>query len=102
MPPASHPPAARLSPRVARLRDFAGGNYIGLFMNSFIVYFLWRYTILVNMRIKVQHNPNWIDRFAVRWNNVHAMSGSVFLLIFLVGPVSKYDSPTPLPHGICG
>ena len=69
-------------------------------MNSFIVYFLWRYTILVNMRIKVQQNPNWIDRFAVRWNNVHAMSGSVFLLIFLVGPVSKYDSPTPLPHGM--
>jgi len=80
--------------------DFAGGNYIGLFMNSFIVYFLWRYTILVNMRIKMQPSPNYIDRVAVRWNNVHAMSGSVFLLIFLVGPVAKYDSPTPLPHGM--
>ena len=69
-------------------------------MNSFIVYFLWRYAILANMRIKVQPSPTRIDRIAVRWNYIHAMSGSVFLLIFLVGPVAKYDSPTPLPHGM--
>jgi len=79
--------------------DFAGGNYIGLSINSFIVYFLWRYTILVNMRLKLTPNPNRIDRGIALWNYAHAVSGTVFLLIFLVGPISKYDSPTLPPWG---
>ena len=69
-------------------------------MNSFIVYFLWRYTILVNMRLKLTPNPNWVERVAKLWNNVHAVSGTVFLLIFLVGPIKQYDSPTPPPFGM--
>ena len=99
--------AARLAPTgrsrshraCAPLRDFAGGNYIGLSINSFIVYFLWRYTILVNMRLKLTPNPNRIDRGIALWNYAHAVSGTVFLLIFLVGPISKYDSPTLPPWG---
>ena len=76
-------------------RDFAPANYIGLLMNSFIVYFLWRYAILVNMRLKLNRNANRIDRHAAFWNYVHAVSGSVFLLIFLAGPISSYAVPMP-------
>ena len=64
-------------------------------MNSFIVYFLWRYTILVNMRLKLRENPSIHDRRAARWSNVHALSGSVFLLIFLAGPINQYAVPMP-------
>lgn len=79
--------------------DFAPGNYIGLLMNSFIVYFLWRYTILVNMRLKLLQNTYLIDRIAAFWNYVHALSGSVFLLIFLAGPIKEYAVPMPgEPH----
>ena len=69
-------------------------------MNSFIVYFLWRYTILVNMRLKLLQNRCYrINRIAAFWNNVHALSGSVFLLIFLAGPIKEYAVPMPgEPH----
>ena len=68
-------------------------------MNSFIVYFLWRYTILVNMRLKLLQNTYLIDRIAALFNNVHALSGSVFLLIFLAGPIKEYAVPMPgEPH----
>ena len=76
-------------------RDFAPANYIGLLMNSFIVYFLWRYTILVNMRLKLHENPSNHDRRAALFSNVHALSGSVFLLIFLAGPINQYAVPMP-------
>jgi len=78
--------------------DFAYGNIIGLFMNSFIVYFLWRYTILVNMRLKMAQNPNWIDRGCLALNYLHALSGSVFLLIFVLGPIKEYE--VPMPEGV--
>ena len=58
-------------------------------MNSFVVYFLWRYAILVNMRLKLNRGCVWIDRLACIGNYVHAMSGSVFLLIFLAGPINS-------------
>ena len=64
-------------------------------MNSFIVYFLWRYTILVNMRLKLHENPSNHDRRAARWSYLHALSGSVFLLIFLAGPINQYAVPMP-------
>lgn len=64
-------------------------------MNSFIVYFLWRYAILVNMRLKLNRGCVWIDRLACIGNYVHAMSGSVFLLIFLAGPINSYAVPMP-------
>ena len=99
----THRPPASLSHRARALaashRDFAPGNYIGLLMNSFIVYFLWRYTILVNMRLKLLQNTYLIDRIAAFWNYVHALSGSVFLLIFLAGPIKEYAVPMPgEPH----
>ena len=64
-------------------------------MCSFIVYFLWRYAILVNMRLKLNRGCVWIDRLACIGNYVHAMSGSVFLLIFLAGPINLYAVPMP-------
>ena len=64
-------------------------------MCSFIVYFLWRYTILVNMRLKLNRNAYLIDRIACIANYVHAVSGSVFLLIFLAGPINMYAVPMP-------
>ena len=94
-----HPPAARaLTARARPLRDFAYGNIIGLFMNSFIVYFLWRYTILVNMRLKMAQHSNWIDRGCLALNYLHALSGSVFLLIFVLGPIKEYE--VPMPEGV--
>jgi len=94
-----HPPAARaLTARARPLRDFAYGNIIGLFMNSFVVYFLWRYTILMNMRLKMSKNPNWIDRACLALNYLHALSGNVFLLIFVLGPIKEYD--VPMPEGV--
>ena len=81
----------------ALLRDFPPGNYIGLFMCSVMVYFLWRYAILVNMRRKMHRAPEWVDVGAAFWTYLHAVSASCFLLIWLVGPISAYDGPIHIP-----
>jgi len=78
--------------------DFPPGNFIAAFLNSFIVYFLWRYAILVNMRLAM-HRPvggvvhHWVHRFYAFWTYMHALSASCFLLIWLFGPISTYDTP---------
>jgi len=77
--------------------DFPPGNYIGLFMASLTVYFLWRYAILVNMRRKMHRAPKWVDVGAAIWTYAHAVSASCFLLIWLVGPISAYDGPIHIP-----
>jgi len=84
--------------------DFPPGNYIGLFMSSFMVYFLWRYAILVNMRAKLHHEPSLsccccktIHGFAAFWTYFQAMSASFYLLIWLLGPISAYDGPIHMP-----
>ena len=71
-------------------------------MNSFVVYFLWRYAILMNMRLKMSQNPNWIDRGCLALNYLHAMSGNVFLLIFVLGPIKEYDVPMPEGYEVPG
>ena len=69
-------------------RDFPPGNYIGIFISSFMVYFLWRYAILVNMRLKLHHEPSpkcccctTVHDFNAFWTYVQAISASSFLLI---------------------
>ena len=95
-PPRTHRPLA--SHRAcAPLRDFPPGNYIGLFMCSLQVYFLWRYAILVTMRLKMHGAPNWVDKGAALWTYFHAVSASCFLLIWLLGPISAYDGPIHIP-----
>ena len=84
------------------VRDFPPGNFIAAFLNSFIVYFLWRYSILVHTRLAM-HRPvegvvqHWIHHkvhvFYSFWTYMHALTASCFLLIWLVGPISTYDTP---------
>ena len=47
------------------------------------------------MRLKLNRGCVWIDRLACIGNYVHAMSGGVFLLIFLAGPINSYAVPMP-------
>ena len=53
-----------------------------------MVYFLWRYAILVNMRLKLHHEPSpkcccctTVHDFNAFWTYVQAISASSFLLI---------------------
>ena len=102
-PPLTHlaPTGSPLTARVS-VRDFPPGNFIAAFLNSFIVYFLWRYSILVHTRLAM-HRPvegvvqHWIHHkvhvFYSFWTYMHALTASCFLLIWLVGPISTYDTP---------
>ena len=69
-----------------------------------MVYFLWRYAILVNMRLKLHHEPSpkcccctTVHDFNAFWTYVQAISASSFLLIWLLGPISTYDGPIHMP-----
>ena len=106
MPPTSSPPRTHrplASHRAcAPLRDFPPGNYIGLFMCSLMVYFLWRYAILVNMRLKMHRLAGGVRHPLVHysaaiWTYLHAVSASCFLMIWLLGPISAYDGPIHMP-----
>jgi len=77
--------------------DYPPGNYIGIVMSSFMSYFLWRYAILVNLRLKLHNAPSRVNHFAARWTYLHAFAANLFMVLWSVGPVSEYDGPIHMP-----